>query len=198
MINNDIDIKLTDVPNKKYEKFFEKFKEITNLETSSWNVTHLLGYFCKKYKEQYNTDYKFKFNSQSPSKCFEVFQIKKLAMHLTSKPVLLKEYIDWVFINKVTKAKKKFTSISFITNEEIIKEYKFNVLLSDKKNSNFDRSTILPDEYKLIFSNINMPINTYGDLAFMSQMPDMSNEVINAFIILEQIGFDKNILTKIL
>ena len=140
----DNNIRLEGAPNEKYEKFFEKFKEINTLDPSSWNATHILGYFCKKYKEQYQVDYQFKFNSPSPAKCFEVFQIKRLAMMLSSNPSLLREYIDWVYLNKVVKAKRRLTSISFMTNEGLVKEYKFNVLLAGKKNLNVDRSTPLP------------------------------------------------------
>ena len=44
-------------------------------------------------------------------------------MNLTADPSLLKEYIDWVYDNKVVKAKRKLTSISFMTNEGIVNEY---------------------------------------------------------------------------
>jgi retron-type reverse transcriptase len=188
-------INLEGAPNEKYEKFFKKFEEISILNPSSWNVTHLLGYFCKKYKEQYQTEYKFKFNSPTPSKCFEVFQIKKLAMNLTSDPTLLKEYIDWVYDNKVVKAKRKLTSISFMTNEGIVNEYKINVLLSNDDKPGIDRTTPLPNKYKIVFETIGFPINTYGELAFIYQMDD--EKVKNAFSQIELIGFDKSKLEKI-
>ena len=104
-MKNDTGGDLNDAPNPNYQKFFDKFLEIETLETKNWKVPHLIGYFCKKYFETYKVKYKFKFNSPAPSKCFEVFQIKKLASCLTSDPVLLKEYIDWVYKTKVVKAK---------------------------------------------------------------------------------------------
>jgi hypothetical protein len=188
---------LTDYPNEQYKKFFDKFKEIETLDVAEWKPTHLLSYFCKKYKETYNTDYKFKFNSPSPSKCFEVFQIKKLAMSLTSNPKLLRDYIDWVYLNKVVKAKRRLTSISFMTNDGIVNEYKMNVLLSGKQNLNVDRSTPLPEKYKFIFAESGTKINTYGDLAFVSQMDPMSPELFAAIQKIEELGFDKNILSRI-
>jgi hypothetical protein len=188
---------LTDYPNEQYKKFFSKFSEIDTLNVEDWKVVHILAYFCKKYKDVYNVDYKFKFNSPNPTKCFEVFQIKKLASMLTANPKLLKEYVDWVFLNKVVKAKRRLTSISFMTVEGIINEYKLNVLLCGKKNLNIDRSTPLPEKYKIIFKGANLNISTYGELAFISQMSDMSFEVIGAFQQIEELGFDKEVLTRI-
>ncbi len=194
-MENNTDIKLSGAPNDKYQKFFDKFKEIDSLDVASWNGTHLIGYFCKKYKQYYNTDYKFKFNNPLPSKSFEVFQIKKLSINLTSKPILLKSYIDWIFENKVPQAKRKLTSISFLTSEDTLTFYKMNVLFENKMIS---RSSSLPEEYKEILSKASYPINTYGDLAFLSQMSDMSNELINAFNDIKAIGFDIELLKKII
>lgn len=187
---------LSEVPNQNYKKFFDKFAEINKIDVKDWKTVHVLSYFCKKYKETYNVDYKFKFNSPSPSKCFEVFQVKKLASILTSKPELLKSYIDWVYECKVIKAKRKITSISFMTNEGIVNDFKMNHLLSNN-NSNFDRSTILPEKYVKALKDFNLDINTYGELAFLSQMTEMPFEIIGAFQKLEELGFDKNVLARI-
>lgn len=189
---------LTDIPNEKYKKFFEKFSEIETITTDQWRPVHLLGYFCKKYYETYNIAYKFKFNSPSPSKCFEVFQIKRLSNLLTSQPQLLKNYIDWVFENKVVKSKRRLTSISFITNEYLMFEYRDNVLMIKQNTNTIDRSTILPENYKSVFAKTDFKINTFGELAFLSQMLDPSKEILTAFNELESLGLDKNILSKII
>ena len=125
------------------------------------------------------------------------FQVKRLAANLTANPVLLKEYIDWVYLNKVVKAKRRLTSISFMTVEGLVNDYKVNVLLTNKKNDNVDRSTILPDKYKTIFQEVGFSISTYGELAFLSQMADMPFEVIGAFQKIEELGFDKEVLKRI-
>lgn len=191
------DLELGNAPNTKYEKFFDKFKEIDIVPTESWNATHILAYFCKKYKEHYNVDYTFKFNSPSPAKCFEVFQVKRLALILTANPVLLREYIDWIYLNKVAQAKRRLTSISFMTNEGVVNEYKSVVLLAGKKNLNVDRSTPLPDKFKTVFKEAGTAINTYGELAFVSQMDPLSDELIAAMQKIEELGFDKDILGRI-
>src|SRR5690606_19217033 len=141
--------------------FFEKFAEIDKLDVTAWKPVHILAYFCKKYEEQYKTKYSFKFNSPKPMNCFEVFQIKKLASMLTANPTLLRDYIDWIYTNKVVKAKRRLTSISFMTHEEVVKEYKFNVLLAGKKNLNVDRSTPLPIQYQQAFAQTGTAIKTY-------------------------------------
>ncbi len=188
---------LSDIPNDQYRKFFEKFKEIETLDVEQWKPAHILAYFCKKYKETYEIDYKFKFNSPSPSKCFEVFQVKKLAYMLTEQPKLLKDYIDWIYLNKVIKAKRRLTSISFMTAEGVVNEYKMNVLLVGKKNLNIDRSTFLPEQYRAIFNqSAGISINTYGDLAFLSQMED-NEDVKSAFKEIVNAGFDMEILKRI-
>src|ERR1017187_6952153 len=125
---------LTDLPNEKYKKFFATFDEIETIDVSQWRPSHVLGYFCKKYKDTYGVPYRFKFNSPSPPKCFEIFQVKRLCMLLSSNPTILKGYIDWIYENKVVKAKRRLTSISFMTNEGVVQDYKMNVLLAGKKN----------------------------------------------------------------
>lgn len=162
---------LSAIPNEKYEKFFAKFAEVDTLEIAQWKVAHLLGYFCRKWKDHYGTDYHWKYNNQNPNKCFEVWQMSTLVAKLSANPKILKEYIDWVFTNIVPK-KSKLRSISFMTNDDVVIPYKMNVLLSDKKDLHVDRSTPLPTSYQDILKNsfLNTDIKTYGDLAFLHSM----------------------------
>ena len=185
-------------PNEKYRKFFETFKEIDSIDVSQWKPPHLIGYFCKKYEEQYALKYKFKFNSPLPSKCFETFQIKKLACLLSSNPSILRDYIDWVYLNKVVKTKRRLTSISFITVEGVVNEYKLNVLLAGDHNQNIDRSTPLPDKYQQVFTDCQVNAYTYGDVAFLYQIDPMSGDIASALDGIEKLGFDREILVKII
>lgn len=188
---------LSDIPNEQYRKFFAKFDEIETLDVKDWKTVHILAYFCKKYKEQYGIKYQFKFDKPAPMRCYEVWQVNKLAGILTTNPALLKEYIDWVYATKVVKAKRRLTAISFMVVEGIVNEYKFNVLLAGKKNLNVDRSTPLPEKYQAAFTKAGVNVKTYGELAFLSQMDDQSFEVLGAFIEIEALGFDKEVLTRI-
>lgn len=187
---------LSSVPNDKYRKFFEKFAEIETLEVEQWRPAHLLGYFCKKYKETYNEDYNWKFNDPNPSKCFEVWQLSRISANISANPTLIKNYIDWAYQNLVPKATRRFTSISFITKDQTMIWYKMNVLLGTKKNLNVSRSTLLPENYRTVFQEIGVFADSYGDLAFLSQM-EQTPELTLAFEKLAELGFDKDILERI-
>lgn len=188
---------LSSVPNDKYRKFFDKFSEIETLEVSQWKIAHLLGYFCKKYKDNYKLDYSWKFNNENPTKCFEVWQMNTLGGKMSTNPKIIKEYIDWVFVNVVPKAKRRLTSISFMTAENVVNDYKMNVLFAGKKNLSVDRSTELPSEYQAIFEQAGTSIKSYGDLAFVSQMSDMPGALQEAIQKIETMGFDKSVLSRI-
>lgn len=189
---------LNPIPNDKYKKFFEKFGEIETLDVSQWKVAHILGYFCKKYKETYGLDYSWKFNNQSPTKCFEVWQANTLAAKLSANPKILRDYIDWVFTNYVPKTKARFRSVSFITKDETVQDYKMNVLLAGQKNLQVDRSTSLPSNYSDIMREIgNVNVNTYGDLAFLAHMDPMPDNIAQALEKLAEFGLDQNVLKRI-
>lgn len=188
---------LSSIPNDKYKKFFDKFKEIDTLEIKDWKVAHLLGYFCKKYKEVYKVDYAWKFNNQNPNKCFEVWQMNVMMAKLSANPQILKDYIDWGFQNLVPKAKRRLTSISFLTKEETLIPYKMNVLLGGKKDLHISRSTPLPENYKAVLKNAGTDITTYGELAFVSQMDPLSEKLYYAINDLKDMGFDMEVLKRV-
>jgi len=188
---------LTDAPNKNYEKFFHKFTEIDTLSVEDWKPTHLIGYFVKKYYDEYGQKYKFKFNSTAPSKCFEVFQIKKLAQMLSADPAILKDYIDWVYENRVKKAKRRLTSISFMTVENIVNEYKFKILLNQRDDNKVERTTPLPDKFKNVFIQSGLTVSTYGELAFLAQISNMSKDMERAFEMAKLLGLDMSVLERV-
>jgi hypothetical protein len=188
--------KLSQIPNEKYQKLFDRFKEINTISVAEWRSLHLLSYFTKKYKETYNTDYAFKFNTPNPSKCFEIWQVNSLIAKTSSNPQIVKDYIDWVFINIVPKAKRKLTSISFLNNEETLTYYKMNIMFAGQ-TTNINRDTILPTNYKNILTTYNFNINNYGELAFLSQM-EMKDNIKIVFEELIKLGLDKQILLKVI
>lgn len=189
---------LGSAPNDKWAKFFTQFSEIETLETSKWKPVHLIGYFCKKYYQAYNVKYQFKFNSPSPVKSFEVFQIKRLALLLSSNSTVLRDYIDWAFKEKTEKNKRRVTSISFITNEELVNNYKFNVLLANNGALHIDRSTQLPQDCQNVIKNLyDTTVKTYGDLAFLNAALAADSKWQTVVSELQIIGFDVSILEKI-
>lgn len=191
----DIGGDLNDLPNPKYKEFFEKFKEIETIPINEWKPAHLIGYFCKLYKEKYNIDYKFKFNSTAPSKCFEVFQIKKLAQGLTSDPVKLKKYIDWAFQEKIRISKKRITSIAFLAHEFMVTEYKMKYLTGVLKEQTYERTTLIPEEYLTIIKSFGNNISNYGELAFLVQMN--TNEVQMLLKQLQAAGLDLEAIKRV-
>lgn len=195
---------LTSVPNEKYQKLFDKFKDIETLDIKLWKIAHVLGYFCKKYKDTFNVDYQFKFNDPNPNKCYEVWRVNTLCAKLSSSPEILREYIDWVFREKVAKNKRRFTSISFITEDTMVNYYKINILLANKTQLHLDRSSLLPNEYRAIMKEANIEMNTYGDLTFFYQSSkagglgeDLTSKFSNALSKLKEKGFDETILERI-
>jgi len=191
----DIGGSLTDLPHPKYKDFFSKFPEIETLSVNEWKPLHLISYFCKLYKQQYNLDYKFKFNSPAPSKCYEVFQIKKLAQGLTSDPVKLKRYIDWAFQEKVKISKKRITSIAFLAHDFMITEYKLKYLAGDLREQKLERTTLLPPEYLAIINSYKHQIRTYGELSFLMQINNA--ETMNMMKDLSTAGMDIDAIRRI-
>ncbi len=191
-------------PNIHWKKFFNKFSEIDTVPVKEWKPVHLLAYFCKLYKNAYQIDYTFKFNTSSPSKSFEVFQINKIGSILSSDPEILVKYIDWVFQTRVKEAKKKLTSISFLSAEGLVSDFK-KVYLSNKvvqPKSSINRNSPLPENVVLLLEKLGL--KTYGDLSFIYQsvkLGSMKKEFSEDFyLILERmkdIGFDISILEEI-
>lgn len=171
-MKNDSVGSLGDLPNSKYKKFFDSFNECDTLEPSNWKIAHLAGYFCKLYKNKYGVDYKWKFNSESPSKCYEVFQIKRLGQNLTTDPAKLKRYIDWAFEEKAKLAKRRITSIAFLNSEYLLVEYKTKYLAGDLTDQRIDRTTMIPPEYLIIINKFGYELSNYGELSFLLQMSD--------------------------
>ena len=153
--------------NSAYQKFFSKFSEIDSLPIKDWKPLHLVAYFCKKYKDQYDCDYEFKFDKPQPSKCFEIFSIKRIGLLVSSNPEIIKDYIDWVFNNRVKNAKRKLKSISFLITEDLLTEYKNTRSFT---NGTIDRTTELMPDIQDVLKRYNLSnIVTYGDFSFLYQ-----------------------------
>jgi len=173
---------LSKVPNTKYQKLFEQFQEIDALPIDQWKQPHILGYICKKFKETFGVEYVFKFNTPLPSKSFELWQVKALSGKLSSRPEILKAYIDWAYAEKAKTAKRKPTSISFLTQDEYTNQYKWKVLAAYQPAqpvvTKLSRVTPLPPEYLQVCQEYQwLTIKTYGDLSFLYHSIE-SNEII--------------------
>lgn len=197
-LKNNMQDSLNTLPNTQYQKLFDKFKEIETIKVEDWNTNHILGYFCNKYKQHYKTDYKFKFNTSAPSKCFEVFQVKRLANFISSDPKVLKNYIDWIFDFKIKQAKRKITSISFLTNEFSVNEFKVKLLSGKLPQINLlkiDRTVELPKNVFDILNSKGFSAKTYGDFAFLKSAFGTNSQAFNSAIDeIVKAGFDVSVL----
>lgn len=173
-------IQLGKYPNIHWERFFAKFTEMETRDIKDWNAIHIIAYFAKKYNIHYGMDYTFRFNSTAPGKSYEVFQINKLSSMLSSEPIILKDYIDWFFAKKILIRKKKITSMAFLTDANVVNDYKLNHLMINK-NSNIDRTTMLPPNYTEVVRKFSNSISTYGDLAFLVKCIESGNATDNKY-----------------
>lgn len=172
-----------------YQKFFDKFNQIETLQVNEWKVVHLLSYLCKRYESYYGLKFTFSLKG-SPSKSREVYEITKLGHQLSTDPIILKHYIDWVFDTKIIERKKRITSLGYFTHTDIVNEYKFKFLFNKKI---IGRTDLLPIKVKEICHNNGHTISTYGELSFLKKIPNQDK----MFQDLTSIGFDVNGLDKI-
>lgn len=156
--------------NEQYEDLFKRFDEISTLKVNEWKNYHLLGYFCKKYKEHYSLDYTFSFSS-TPMKSVEIYNINKLTMMLSKDPEIIKNYIDWIFEEKVEIRKRKITSLGFLSYLSNVNEFKFKKVFN--KNYSLTRASELPKQVIDILNEYQLEASTYGDLAFIYKTKDV-------------------------
>lgn len=160
------------LPNKWWSNFFEKFKEIETLKISQWKDIHQLSYICKRYKDIYGRQFSFSFKS-SPGKCPEMILVKRIGPMLgTSNPKLIKDYIDWVFDEKIIPKNMHLRSLGFLTLPGLGNEF----LAAKAKAKIINKTTSLPKEYQDIVNQFDLPIQTYGDLAFAKNAVEESPE----------------------
>lgn len=159
---------LSILPSKWWKKFFLKFDEIDTVPEHEWKPIHLLSYFCRRYQDHFGKRFSFGLKG-TPSKCPEVFQIKRVMAVLgTSNQITMREYIDWIFDYKIIPHDKKIRSIGFMANSSYCNE--FHLYRQEKKK--IDRSTEVPEDYKKVIDELGLPIRTFGDLAFAKQALD--------------------------
>jgi hypothetical protein len=188
------DIEISNYPSKAWETFITNGKKFVEIEVSKWRMAEILGYFMFRFQEAFDKEYQWKFNA-APSKAYEVFRMNTVSSRLSSNPQILKDYIDWIFSQRVAKDKKSFRSISFLTNDENLLFYRNTFLFAGQTNLQIDRSTPLPPNIKPIVSSLGC--NTFGDLAFIFKAGLDTEEIKTAKQQLTEAKFDFAILDKI-
>ncbi len=181
---------LSDAISIHYEKFFAKFKEIDTLPLQEWRTMHILAYICSRYEAYYGLRYTFKFNNPAPTKSYEMHIVRRLSNMLSSDPQILKDYLDWIFKHKIVEKKKRITSLAYFAHTDMVNDYKFKFLFTKKQ---LTRTDTLPDNVVSICNANGINIKTYGELAFIKQMPE-KNALFDA---LKAVGFQSDILDRI-
>lgn len=163
---------VTQLLSKPWQKFLAKFNDIDTIPVSEWKEVHLLGYFCRRYEKCFAKKFALSFRG-APSKCNEIYMIKKtMAMLNTIDPNVVHDYIDWVFDVKIIPGRINIRSIGFLTTPGFGNE--FNTYRAKKmKVSKF---TELPSKYQQVVDALNLPVATYGDLAFVKMSLDQNPE----------------------
>lgn len=189
----------TQLLSKPWQKFLAKFDEIETLKNSQWKEVHLLAYFCKKYEEHYRMKFALSFRG-APSKCNEIYMIKKIMYMLDSTNMrTIRAYIDWVFNEKIIPGRLKIRTIGFLTTPGFGNEFNMYQTVQTK----IVKTTELPFEYKQIATSLDLEVSTYGDLAFVKMALDAAPESESRapykilFTNLMAIGFEPSVLNNL-
>lgn len=179
-----------------WKKYLAKFSEIETTKVSQWTSNHQLAYICKMYESTYGQKYSFSF-VKPPSRCTELFFVKRMmASLMTTNPKKIKNYIDWVFEQKIIAKGVKIRSLGLFTTVGFVNE--FNMYNAEKNK--IYKHTQLPDEYQEIANSMELSVNTYGDLAFVKQAiaSDPESESRKPYKMLFHkllsVGFEENVL----
>jgi len=152
-------------------KFFERLRGFDALEVSKWADQEILGYLCSKYEKLYGHSFSFSLKG-SPSRCDEMFAIKKIKIVLNNdNPKFIKDYIDWVFEKKLEGKQIRIVSMKYFMTPGLCNEFKHHHIRKNK----ISRATQLPDDIaKALAEENHSEIVTYGDLAFIKMAVESS------------------------
>lgn len=157
---------------KPWQKFLTKFNDIDNLSIKEWKEVHILGFFCRRYEKCFQQKFALSFRG-APSKCNEIYMIKKtMAMLNSTDPMVIHDYIDWIFDFKIIPNKIKIRSIGFLTTPGFGNEFNQYKIKKEK----IGKFTELPTKYQKVADVLDLPVSTYGDLAFIKMALDQSSD----------------------
>jgi len=186
-------------PNVPWRKFKERIDNFESVPVDEWGDEEVLGYIAKRYKDHYEIDFGLSY-SGPPSKCGEMFLIRRMKYKIgTEKGHILKDYINWVFDKILIPQKMSLTSLAFFFTEKIVQQYRAEF----KKRHVITKSTELPNDFIDIASQLELPLNTYGDLYFVKaaidQDPDREDFTIYKQFLsqIKDKGFNEEILKSL-
>lgn len=188
-------IKNDGTPNASWKKFQQRLDNYDSIPVQQWKPDNFLGYILKRYKDNYNINYTLSY-SGPPTKCSEIYCVKRMMSFLGGEnpdPLMVKDYIDWVYGSVIIPKKMQIESIALFFTSTLIREFKSKY----SKIKKITRSTEIPIPYvDIIRSSGYDDIVTYGDLAFikmaLEQDSEYNQEYRDLFSQLSSKGFDFN------
>jgi hypothetical protein len=181
---------------KPWQKFLLKLKDVDALETHLWKSCHHLGYIMKRYEKTFQQNFALSFKN-SHTKCPEMIVVGRIFASLsTTNNETIKEYIDWVYENKIIPKKIKFRTLGFFLTPGFANEFSSYW----KEKNKIQKSTPIPIHWKQVVDVLKVSAETYGDLAFikLALNQDQSREpYCKLFKSLQAMGFDEKILNTL-
>lgn len=181
---------------KPWQKFLIKCKECEKLSVDKWNEYQALGYFLKRFEDHFKRQFALSYKN-APSKCSEFYMMKRTIVMLNTKDFsMVKDYIDWLFDKKIIPNKMQIRSMAIAATPSFANEF----LYRQSKINKVTKSMMLPESYKKKAEELNIPVSTYGDLAFakmaMDRSPDNKayDKYYELFNNLIEIGFKPSML----
>lgn len=124
---------------KSYKDLWEKEE---NWQDKKNHLSVLLGYFCARYKDYYNIEYTLSLNEKGLFRGPEINVLRRVYRMLGEDVIACKDYIDFIFVRKVQKRKKRISSLSYLAVQDFVQEYR----LAKEHQKKIRRSTQLPDK----------------------------------------------------
>ena len=123
---------------KFYDEYLQLFRKKENWDNDKDKVSCIIGFFCFKYKEKYNTNYTFVPSNMNPYSSKECRDAWSLLAAFDGDSHKVRKYIIWLFnsINKNT----NIISFGYIKTQALINKYN----LKNIKKGTFQRESKLP------------------------------------------------------
>lgn len=174
---------------KFYDEYLHLYKVKENWENEKDKISCILGLFCFKYHERFNTPYIFVPSNINPYTSKEGRDARNLLITFENDATKVRKYIVWLFTKKFNK-NTAITSFGYICTPALIREYN----LKEASKNILQRHSKLPASF-LEWCRINVPeifetytlesMNDLGGLISMYASYKLGQES-QEFIVLEQ------------
>ena len=126
-----------------WDKYRDLWKEKKYWDSHADKLSCLVGYFCHKYKEFYNTPYVFGYANPVPYKDKDFVMARRLLAMFNGNAHEIRVYIKWVFKKIIKTPSYTIHSLGFFVSAQFVNEY----LQAKKRSKVLRRSTKLPMDF---------------------------------------------------